>query len=222
MSEKGHVFTFHFPPPHLSLKSGEEFSTRCSVSPSPSIRALHSGVSVLEHSGNDVGINGDAHNSAGAADVSKSLHYIPSDATNWTHLACRYNNSWLPTPLWLVWPLRISPLIQLIPFTLSQNHLGQRADTKYVNYVCLTEEEQCRRRADPLYYEWERSKIEQVNALHLLSRWWWGRGESGCYKNKKPTVAADTNKNDGVEINEYHRDVDALDGMTYLCLLCPL
>ena len=32
----------------------------------------------------------------------------------------------------------------------------------------------------------------------------------------------DTNKNDGVEINEYHRDVDALDGMTYLCLLCPL
>ena len=72
------------------------------------------------------------------------------------------------------------------------------------------------------YYEWERSKIEQVNALHLLSRWWWGRGESGCYKNKKPTVAADTNKNDGVEINEYHRDVDALDGMTYLCLLCPL
>ncbi len=75
VSEKGHVFTFHFPPPHLSLKSGEEFSTRCSVSPSPSIRALHSGVSVLEHSGNDVGINGDAHNSAGAADVSKSLHY---------------------------------------------------------------------------------------------------------------------------------------------------
>ena len=49
---------------------------------SPSIRALHSGVSVVEHSGNDVGINGDAHNSAGAADVSKSLHYIPSDATN--------------------------------------------------------------------------------------------------------------------------------------------
>ena len=47
-------------------------------------------------------------------------------------------------------------------------------------------------------------------------------GESGCYKNKKSTVAADTNKNDGVEINEYHRDVDALDGMTYLCLLCPL
>ena len=35
-------------------------------------------------------------------------------------------------------------------------------------------------------------------------------------------MAADTNKNDGVKINEYHRDVDALDGMTYLCLLCPL
>ena len=78
VSEKGHVFTFHFPPPHLSLKSGEEFEQR----DRPSIRALHSGVSVLEHSGNDVGINGDAHNSAGAADVSKSLHYIPSDATN--------------------------------------------------------------------------------------------------------------------------------------------
>ena len=65
------------------MAKGEEFSVLDQVlglASSPSIRALHSGVSVLEHSDNDVGINGDdAHNSAGAADVSKSL---PSDATN--------------------------------------------------------------------------------------------------------------------------------------------
>ena len=83
VSEKGHVFTFHFPPPHYLSKVAKSSrpGARSRLS-SPSIRALHSGVSVLEHSGNDVGINGDAHNSAGAADVSKSLHYIPSDATN--------------------------------------------------------------------------------------------------------------------------------------------
>ena len=81
VSEKGHVFTIHFPP-HLSevvmsLRLDHNLWSRSSAHIH---QALHSGVSILEHSGNDVGMNnGDANNSAGAADVSKSL---PSDATN--------------------------------------------------------------------------------------------------------------------------------------------
>ena len=46
------------------------------ASPSPSIRAHHSGVSVLEHLGDDAEMNSAANNSVGTAAASESL---PSD-----------------------------------------------------------------------------------------------------------------------------------------------